>query len=93
MDGDQTGEFLNKLRITQEDLRRSYSFTSSTILDPMIISIISLLELESNIRNWIILEDLFFILLGIEGTFIEYHENFSPDDPFGKTSRRSILNR
>ncbi|KAH9448137.1 hypothetical protein Pst134EB_022123 [Puccinia striiformis f. sp. tritici] len=48
----------------------------------MIISIISLLELGIEYQELVIIEDLFFILLGIEGTFIEYHENFSPDDPF-----------
>lgn len=33
-------------------------------------------------QELIIIEDLFFVLLGIEGNHIEFDENFSPDDPF-----------
>jgi gamma-tubulin complex component 2 len=94
MDADQTGEFLNKLRFDdshrhpqgpskpknqhlnkhKENLKQILQDSSSNV---------SLQDGSGlDYQELVIIEDLFFILLGIEGTFIEYHEHFSPDDPF-----------
>ncbi|POW21591.1 hypothetical protein PSHT_02222 [Puccinia striiformis] len=109
MDGDQTGEFLNKLRLGdtqnhQQDPSRTSKPKNQTnikqkeslkkILEgPIPSSSSTIPESHDHLHHQftgtgieyqelVIIEDLFFILLGIEGTFIEYHENFSPDDPF-----------
>ncbi|WAR54985.1 hypothetical protein PtB15_4B603 [Puccinia triticina] len=96
MDADQTGEFLNKLRLGDSHHRpqRSSKPKNQTrqkenlrqILDHIPSTSNNLDELQHpsgiEYQELVIIEDLFFILLGIEGTFIEYHENFSPDDPF-----------
>ncbi|WAQ82973.1 hypothetical protein PtA15_3A339 [Puccinia triticina] len=95
MDADQTGEFLNKLRLG--DLRyhpqRPYKPKNQTRQKESLRQILGHLPSTSNNHDQLqhasgieyqeidIIED-FFILLGIQGTLIEYHKNFSRDDPF-----------
>ncbi|OAV87031.1 hypothetical protein PTTG_08477 [Puccinia triticina 1-1 BBBD Race 1] len=96
MDADQTGEFLDKLRLGDSHHRpqRSSKPNNQTRQKENLRQILDHIPSTSNNHDELqhpsgiedqelaIIEDLFFILLGIEGTFIEYHENFSPDDPF-----------
>jgi len=108
MDGEQTGEFLNKLRLDdppprpssssnnnnhkkastknqpqkqKEQLKKILEFRAPenhSLSDPQHGGARSGIEYQ----ELVIIEDLFFILFGIEGSFIEYHHSFSPDDPF-----------
>lgn len=108
MDGEQTGEFLNKLRLDDPPSRPSSSSNNnnnhkkpSTKNQPQkqkeqLKKILEFRGPENHslfsphggagsgieYQELVIIEDLFFILFGIEGSFIEYHHSFSPDDPF-----------
>ncbi|KAA1113311.1 hypothetical protein PGT21_027790 [Puccinia graminis f. sp. tritici] len=95
MDADQTGEFLNKLRFddSHHPHHQGASKPKNHHLNKHKENLKHILQESSSnaslqdgsgidYQELVIIEDLFFILLGIEGTFIEYHEHFSPDDPF-----------
>lgn len=39
-------------------------------------------DIDVEWQEALIIEDLLFVLMGIEGNFIEFDSNYSPDDPF-----------
>ena len=96
IDADQTGDFLDKLRLDESHHHTSRPSSKSKSQSKQKEQLKKMLDDDRHPKNHadhplgtgieyqelVIIEDLFFILLGIEGTFIEYHENFSPDDPF-----------
>lgn len=74
-DVEKTHEFLDNLRSAgnqkyqyAKDLERRQRET--------------LKEIDVEWQEALIIEDLLFVLMGIEGNFIEFDPNYSPDDPF-----------